>query len=152
MVQPSGFFLSNGKDRNARPLRFLNGQFDLKVSGMDTDGAWCAFDTIRTKPGGPPRHIHAAQDEWFFVLEGRFRFEVGGETYDGGAGDSVFGPRGVPHAFRSISETARLMVLFQPALTMEEFFAAQLLDPLSSEFAALSRTHGMEVVGPPLSA
>ena len=26
--------------------------------------------------GGPARHLHYDQDEWFYVLEGEFQFEV----------------------------------------------------------------------------
>ena len=63
----------------------------------------------------------------------------------------MFGPRRVPHAFRNVTETARMMVTFQPALTMEEFFASQMLDPTSEAFRELSRKHGMDVVGPPLA-
>lgn len=151
MISSSSFFrVRTGGDRFDKPIRFLNGRFDLKVSGRDTGGAWCAFDTFRTRPGGPPRHTHLAQDEWFVVVEGQFRFDVGGENFEANPGDTVFGPRGVPHAFRNVSHSARLMVLFQPALTMEEFFASGMLDPMSPEFAELSRAHGMEVVGPPL--
>jgi quercetin dioxygenase-like cupin family protein len=146
-----GFKVLAGEDRLGASIRFLNGRFDLKVSARDTGGAWCAFDTFRTQPGGPPRHVHLAQDEWFLVMAGRFRFEVGAETFEAESGDTVFGPRGVPHAFRNITDTARLVVLFQPALTMEEFFSSGMLDPASPEFAELSRAHGMEVVGPPLT-
>ena len=27
-------------------------------------------------PGGPPRHLHYAQDEWFYALLGDFTFET----------------------------------------------------------------------------
>lgn len=141
-----------GADRSNSPIHFLNGRFDLKVSSIDTDGAWCAFDTFRTRQGGPPVHIHLAQDEWFFVLDGNFRFRVGDEDFEASPGDSIFGPRGVPHAFRNTTDTARLLILFQPALTMEAFFASELLDPSSREFAELSLAHGMRVVGPPLTS
>ena len=28
--------------------------------------------------GGPPRHVHFEQDEWFYVIKGDYVFEVGG--------------------------------------------------------------------------
>lgn len=140
-----------GEDRHSAPLKFLNGRFECKISSRDTNGALCAYDTHRFKPGGPPLHVHFEQDEWFLVLEGEFRFQVGDETYELRAGDSILGPRGVPHAFRSISETARMIVSFSPAGTMEEFFSSQMVDPTSQAFRDLSLAHGMEVVGPPLA-
>jgi len=141
-----------GEDRFGAPREFLNGRFTCKVSARDTNGALCIYDTYRFRPGGPPLHVHFAQDEWFLILEGEFKFQVGNETLVLQAGDSILGPRGVPHAFRSMTETARMMIAFQPAGTMEAFFAAELLDPLSREFKELSRQHGMDVVGPPLGA
>jgi quercetin dioxygenase-like cupin family protein len=140
----------SGEDRYSAPLKFLNGRFDCKISAGDTGGALCAYDTFRFKPGGPPMHLHFEQDEWFQVQEGRFRFQIGDQTYELGAGDSILGPRGIPHAFRNLTETARMMVTFIPAGTMEAFFATQMVDPTSEAFRDLSRKHGMEVVGPPL--
>lgn len=147
-----GGLVRKDADRFGRSIRFLNGRFDLKLAGSDTEGGMCIFDTIRTERGGPPLHLHDAQDEWFFVTEGAFDVRIGGTTHRLEAGDSVFGPRGVPHAFANITETGRLVVLFQPAGTMEAFFAAgSAHGPLSPpEFAALSALHGMTVVGPPL--
>ena len=140
----------SGEDRHSAPLSFLNGRFDCKISAGDTGGALCAYDTFRFKPGGPPLHLHFEQDEWFQVQEGRFRFQIGDQTNELGAGDSILGPRGIPHAFRNLTETARMMVTFIPAGTMEAFFATQMVDPTSEAFRDLSRKHGMEVVGPPL--
>lgn len=149
-TQPA-FPVRTGEDRYAAPVRFLNGRFYCKVSAKDTNGALCVYDTYRFKSGGPPLHIHFKQDEWFLVLDGEFKFQVGDETHFLKAGDSIFGPRGVPHAFRNLTETARMMVTFQPAGTMEEFFASEMVDPLSQAFKDLSLQHGMEVVGPPLA-
>jgi mannose-6-phosphate isomerase-like protein (cupin superfamily) len=145
-----GFVVRAGEDRFAAPIRFLNGRFDIKVSGRDTDGRLCVIDTVRIAPGGPPVHVHEAQDEVFQVLDGRFRFRIGDELFEAGPGDVVFGPRHVPHAFASVSPTARLLLTFQPALTIETFFAEGGLDPLSEEFARVSRAHGMELIAPPL--
>ncbi|MDB5587571.1 MAG: Cupin 2 conserved barrel domain protein [Devosia sp.] len=139
------------QDRFGQPVTFLNGQFNTKVSGTDTGGALCMIDTVRTRRGGPPLHFHYEQDELFFVQEGDFRFLIGEELFDLKPGDFIFGPRRIPHAFANLSETGRLMVGFQPAGTMEAFFAAGLRDPNSEAFRELSRAHGMEVVGPPLA-
>jgi quercetin dioxygenase-like cupin family protein len=146
----NGFVVRSGQDRFSAPIRFLNGRFDVKVSGRDTGGRLCVIDTVRIAPGGPPVHVHAAQDEVFQVLDGRFRFRIGAELIEAGPGDVLFGPRGVPHAFASLSPTARLVLTFQPALTIESFFAEGGLDPRSEEFARVSRAHGMELIAPPL--
>ena len=132
---------------------FLNGMFHLKVSGASTQGGLCIYDTVRSETGGPPMHIHAAQDEWFLVTEGEFQIKVGDVLHHLMPGDSLLAPRGIPHAFRNTTRTGRIMVAFQPAGTMEEFFAeGSKLSPLTpAAFAELSARHGMRVVGPPLA-
>jgi mannose-6-phosphate isomerase-like protein (cupin superfamily) len=139
-------------DRNGTPRFFLNGRFDCKVSGRETDGRLCIFDTVRTHRGGPPLHVHHDQEEWFFVREGEFLFQVGEEIVRLTQGCSILAPRGLPHAFANVSETGRLMIVFQPAGSMEAFFReGSLLDePTREDLIELHRLHGMEVVGPSL--
>jgi quercetin dioxygenase-like cupin family protein len=141
-----------GADRFGSPAFFLNGRFDCKVSGQETEGRLCIIDTVRTHQGGPPLHLHHEQEEWFFVREGEFLFQVGADVIRLKAGDSILAPRGVPHTFANVTDAARLMIVFQPAGTIEEFFRqGSLLDQATREdFIELHRRHGMEVVGPPL--
>jgi mannose-6-phosphate isomerase-like protein (cupin superfamily) len=145
--------INREEDRFGDSLRFSNGRFDLKVSASDTGGGMCIFDTIRTERGGPPLHFHESLDEWFYVTEGQFVIQVGENTYRLGPGDAILGPRGVPHAFTNVTETGRLLIVFQPAGTMEQFFrSGSILGEMTPEqFRVLSKEHGMEVVGPPLS-
>jgi mannose-6-phosphate isomerase-like protein (cupin superfamily) len=141
-----------GEDLGDAPFRFLNGEFHRKVSGSQTGGALCVFDTIRTQQGDPALHVHHEQDEWFFVTEGEFIVAVGGVRHRLRPGDSILGPRGVPHAFRNTTETGRIVVAFAPAGTMEAFFEeGAAINPMTpGAFAELSSRHGMTVVGPPL--
>ncbi len=139
------------KDRFGRPTLSLNGRFDCKVSGQETDGRLCIFDTVRTHRGGPPLHYHHDQDEWFFVRDGEFLFQVGEETFRLREGDAILAPRGIPHAFANVSETGRLMIVFQPAGSMEAYFRARGTGQHSKEeLVRLHSLHGMELVGPPL--
>ena len=134
------------------PFRFLNGRFDRKVTSSETAGALCVFDTVRTEPGGPPLHIHDAQDEWFLVTEGTFDVRVGETIHKLEPGDSIVGPRGVPHTSANTSVTGRIVVAFAPAGVMEAFFerGSQRGKMTPAELAELSAEHGMRVVGPPL--
>jgi hypothetical protein len=72
------------------------------------------------------------------------------------AGDSAFAPRKVPHAFAKTSDgEGQMLILFQPAGSMEDYFqqvsklGSSILDQAHGS-ADLMKTHGMEVVGPPL--
>ena len=68
------------------------------------------------------------------------------------AGDSVFGPRNVPHAFANVSDTGRLIIVYQPAGAIEQFFlnGSRLANPSPADLQAHYRAHGLEIVGPPL--
>ena len=112
-----------------------------------------------TPQGAVPLHVHPHQDEWWYVTEGEFLFQVGNEKFHARAGDSVWGPRGVPHSFRTLGEITSMFTIWQPAGMMEDFFIrlealwAKLGSPPPPEqFAALFRDHDMEMLGPPVQA
>jgi mannose-6-phosphate isomerase-like protein (cupin superfamily) len=144
-----------GGDRFGKPFIFLDAYFHCKVSAQDSGGDLCIYEVIRTKKGGPLLHYHQNQDEWFFVREGEFLFQVGDSNFRLAAGDSIFVPRKVPHTFANVSDGGVLMIIYQPAGTMEKFFleGSQLLlrNPTSEEWLALCRVHGIENVGPRLN-
>jgi uncharacterized cupin superfamily protein len=72
---------------------------DRKVSGSVTDGDLFVIENTNDSKGGPPRHLHHSQEEWFYVVDGEYVAEVGDERYRSGPGDSVFAPRGTPHVW-----------------------------------------------------
>lgn len=152
----TGFFVPAGKDRHETPISLYDGDiFYTKVSTEDSNGAMYLVETFRDKKGGPPLHYHPEQDEWWYVLEGEFEFKVGDRFYNAKPGDSIFGPRMVPHAFNKINEgSARVMILFQPAGKMEENFnavAAGVTKGMTVEQRNnFSKEHGIVVVGPAL--
>ena len=152
-----GFKVESGKDCFQEELHIMGGQFDCKVSGKSTNGDLCIYDTIRQEKGGPALHFHHNQDEWFYIIKGEFIVKVGDDVFNLKAGDSAFAPRKIPHAFAKISEgEAQMMVLFQPAGSMEDFFKqmSKLGSNIPKEqekvLKELWKTHGMEIVGPPL--
>jgi mannose-6-phosphate isomerase-like protein (cupin superfamily) len=150
------FRVAAGEDRFASALRVSDWRFDCKVSAKDTNGSYCIYDTVRTAKGGPPMHVHHGQDEWFFVREGEFIFKVGDEKYHLGPGDSLLGPRRVPHAFVSLSDNSTLIVAFVPAGTIEQLFheiseVNRLRIPTIEDWCTISRAHAVDIVGPPLN-
>ncbi len=152
-----GFKVGAGADRYAEELRIMGGSFDCKVSGKDTDGELCIYDTVRGTKGGPALHRHFAQDEWFYVIRGEFIVQVGDQKVTLRPGDSAFAPRKIPHAFAMVSEgEGQMLVLFQPAGSMEDFFrkmsqfGREIPKNQETVMRQLWADHGMEVLGPPL--
>lgn len=152
-----GFKVAANKDRFDNSITPFKGDtFFCKVSSKDTNNELYVFESTRMEEGGPPLHVHYDQDEWWYVLEGEFLIKVGEVTYKAKAGDSVFGPRQVPHCFAKVGKAeGKLLMLFQPAGIMEECFhklsqgVAKNMTP--EERNNFRKEHGFEQVGPPLT-
>ncbi|MBC7486256.1 MAG: cupin domain-containing protein [Cytophagaceae bacterium] len=127
---------------------------DIKISGADTENDLAVFEQTGITPnGGPPLHIHLFQDEWFYVIEGEYLFQVGDDKYQMRPGDTIFLPRNVPHAFIQLSEKGRMIVSYLPAGKMEAFFKVTdkwTSPPTKEEIAKVFADHEMKVVGVPL--
>ena len=143
-----------GDDRFNEHIKLGGAPNDCKVSAQDTDGAMSVFEFASPRKGGPPRHIHHDQDEWFYVMDGEFDFQVGDDRFRMRAGESVFAPRKKAHVWACVSDKpGKMMIVFQPAGKMEAFFREVgkfTSRPSEEEFQRLFRAHGMEIVGPPL--
>ena len=149
-------YVPNGKNRFQEELMIWGViPFQIKVSGKDTDGSFFAFEHAKMSNGGPPRHFHYEQDEWFYAMEGKFSFEVGDEKFTLQPGDSLFAPRMVPHVWAHVGEKpGTLLLAVQPAGSLEEFFmksCGMSRPPTAEEADKLFAAHGMKVVGPPLT-
>jgi mannose-6-phosphate isomerase-like protein (cupin superfamily) len=69
-----------------------------------------------------PRHVHAREDELFIALEGEHVIELPDDEHRIGPGESVFAPRGVPHAQRRVVPgEGRILVVVTPG-GLEGFF------------------------------
>jgi DNA-binding transcriptional MerR regulator len=156
----AGFHVAAGKDRFDEGIRLGGDPNDCKLSGRDTNGAMCVFEFTGRCGQGGPKHVHHDQDEWIYVIEGKFQFQVGDQRIDATAGESVFMPRKVAHAWAAAGEQpGKIIIMYQPAGKIEEFFRElgkystppYVHEALSFEaLSRLFRDHGMEMVGPPL--
>ena len=149
-------YVPNGKNRFNEELMIWGIiPFQIKVSGKDTDGSLFAFEHAKMSKGGPPRHFHYKQDEWFYAVEGEFALEVGSEKFKLRPGDSLFAPRMIPHVWAYTGDKpGTLLLAIQPAGSLEEFFmksCTMTRPPTPQEAEQLFADHGMKVVGPPLA-
>jgi quercetin dioxygenase-like cupin family protein len=157
MRTKNGFKVDAGEARFGQHYKMkgvtLN-TLDIKISGSDTDNDLAVFEQTGLTPnGGPPLHIHPFQDEWFYVIEGAYIFQVGDEMHQLKAGDTIFLPRNVAHAFLQRTEKGKMIVSYLPAGKMEAFFQVtdQWESPPSKEIIArVFEDHDMKIVGPPL--
>lgn len=97
MRTEKGFKVKEGEARFGEHFKMkgvtLN-TLDIKISGSDTENELAVFEQTGLTPnGGPPLHIHLFQDEWFYVIEGEYLFQVGNDKYQMRAGDTIFSPK-----------------------------------------------------------
>ncbi len=149
-------YVPAGTDRfEGKRAVFGSRVIDTKVSALDTNGGLSVSELIDVEKGGPSRHLHHEQEEWFYVVEGEYVIEVGDERYELGPGDSVLAPREVAHVWAHVGEgRGRLIAALQPAGEIEAFFdeLAKLgSSPQREELSRAFSSHGIELVGPPLS-
>ena len=154
----AGVRVAAGESRFGQPLRLPDGSpLFIKVSTQDSSGAFFLTEQPSGAKGGPPKHFHLDEDEWFYCLAGEYIVEVGTQRYQLKAGDSVLGPRRVPHAFAFVGNSpGRLMVGFTPAGRVEQFFRdlsarGRYFGTGTAEDKAVARErYGIVNVGPPL--
>lgn len=151
-AQPAISVVRAGADRFGEQRGLGVSMIDFKVAGPGSPDLLVLENVFHAR-GGPARHLHTDQDEWFYVLEGEFVMEIGEQRFEMHPGDSVMAPRAVPHVWAHVGNaTGRILVTFAPAGRMEAFFrivtAHNAMPPLDPD---LWRRHGMELLGPPLA-
>ena len=117
----AGFCVAAGENRFDEHIALGDEPIDCKLSARDTGGALSVFEFTGSSSG--PRHMHHDQDEWVYVVDGSFDFEVGDRKFRASAGESVFLPRKVAHGWVSATDRpGKTIQVYQPAGQMEAFF------------------------------
>jgi mannose-6-phosphate isomerase-like protein (cupin superfamily) len=97
-----------------------------------------------------PMHLHTREDEYSFILEGRWGFQLADTVVYGEPGDLVFKPRHVWHSFwNATDEPARPLEIISPA-GFEQFFAeasarGPSAQPDEEEHLSLLARYGLQI-------
>lgn len=136
----------------------IGGGVRILADGASTGGRCCIFEAPIPPGEGPPLHKHDREDEFFYVLDGRFKFSVDGREFIGERGSFGLAPRGSLHAFRNIGPTTGLLhVTCTPAGLEVPFREVRVpaageagRAPTRDEVVAAFARHGVTFHGPPL--
>jgi quercetin dioxygenase-like cupin family protein len=142
-------------------LWFLGILATVKAGTESTAGRVAVIEHLAPRGSGSPLHVHHRQDEWFYVIDAELIFWVGGRVIDAAAGSFVYGPREVPHTFAVSSDTARFLLVTEPA-GFERYMralaepASELVIPAPASeprdveaMARLAAEYGIEILGRP---
>jgi mannose-6-phosphate isomerase-like protein (cupin superfamily) len=94
-----------------------------------------------------PLHVHHADDEAWYVLEGVLGFRLGEQEVEARAGTAVFVPRGVPHTYWNARQApARYLLIMTPTIRrlIDALHALTVRDAASVQ--AVFRQHDSELL------
>ena len=97
------------------------------------------MENTHTRKGG---HLHYKQDEWFYVIRGEYIIEIGSQRFSLFEGDSILGPRQIPHAYAFVGRP--------PGKLLLAYARNRRTGNSYNEDAESYRAYGMELIGPPL--
>jgi quercetin dioxygenase-like cupin family protein len=133
------------------------GTHTWKVTPEESGGAFFLFEDEMTEGKVTPWHSHPDADEMAYVLEGEIEVRVAGRKQRVCAGGMSFTPRGVAHAFRVVSPTARILAWQTPGAGGAFFWNAS--EPATSDAEGpvdferigewATKTGAVEILGPP---
>jgi quercetin dioxygenase-like cupin family protein len=138
---------------------FLGGGLHTwKLLAEDTGDAFFLFEDAMGKGKRTPLHRHPEADELTYVLEGELVLNVDGTETRLGTGGMSFVPRGTPHAFLVVSDSARLLTMQTPGVGQAFYRGASepttedtsdTLDLTRLRSSAEHNPRGIELLGPP---
>ncbi len=96
----------------------------LLLTGEETGGLYTVMESLVPPGGGPPPHLHRAEDEGFQVVTGEVTFFLEGKPIVLQPGGHVFAPRGTPHHFRNTGAEPALVLITATPAGIEKFFEA----------------------------
>lgn len=94
-----------------------------KVSSQRTGGAFALFEVATPAGAAAPPHVQHREDEFFFVIEGEYEFQIEGRTLRVRTGSLLYVPKGTLHRHKNVGKVVgRMLVTQTPGGLYEHFF------------------------------
>jgi quercetin dioxygenase-like cupin family protein len=130
-----------------KTISVMGESYIYKAAKEETRGAYALIEHT-VAAGGPPPHIHATEEEAFYVLEGELSVLIGERTVTATAGAYVLVPRGTVHTLSRVGTApAKVLVIISPA-GFEKFFEEIAGPPDLNKIKALAPKYNLKIVEP----
>ncbi len=106
-----------------KTFRFLGTDMTMHAWGDLTGGALGLIEQVAPPGFAAPPHVHHAEDEAFYVVEGNVVFHRGEAAFAAAPGSFVWLPRDVAHWFEVGADGPARLLQFNTPAGLEQFFA-----------------------------
>lgn len=129
-----------------------NGTFFASLVGEQLGGPCSDFVVVEWADPGTsewdwiaPLHVHHADDEAWYVLDGVLRFRIGDEVFEAASNSAVLASKGTPHAYGNArrGEPARYLLVMTAKIRA---LVDALHTPGAGDYAAIFRAHDSELL------
>ncbi len=109
------------RSHETAPLDVFGTRVTLLGGATETAGAFSLAKVVCPPGTGAPPHAHV-ETEHFHVVRGKLKVQLGTQTIELTAGDTIHIPSGAPHAFSNIWEDASEFLSAASPAGHENFF------------------------------
>ena len=97
-------------------LPYPNAIYRIIVRGNQTNDKFTIIEGLVYAGEGAGNHIHANEDETFFIVNGTMQFYVNGDQFCASAGTTVYIPRNATQSVRNVnSKPVHIQITFAPS-------------------------------------
>jgi quercetin dioxygenase-like cupin family protein len=149
---PSPYYLAPADGEH---LHVITDSVRILADTQTTGGRLLILIETAAPHAGPPLHRHANEDEYFYILSGRFRFVVNGTEYTADPGAFLCAPKGSVHTFTNIApdnQPSTMLVIATPPgleIPFRTCHTAGPTMPMPDLIAAFAKAN-ITFLGPPL--
>ena len=145
------------------PATWAMGMLFERLAGAEETAGLLGASVVTQPPGqASPLHVHTREAEAWFLLQGAMTYRAGERLIRMTAGDFIYLPREVPHAFRTTGTVpVRFLALTLPGGLLDIYDGrgpgrrTAVPDAgmwmRTRALAQLAPRYGLRVVGPPIS-
>ncbi len=119
-LRPTGRPFVDGGTVAAEPVTHIEGATeagDLAIKPLIVGNEMLLMELHRKKGLTDPLHSHADHESICYLVSGRMRVEIDGESFVAESGDSWVHPPGVPHSHEALEDSVQIEVKSPPRKT-----------------------------------